>query len=264
MSADNSDMVPILGQAVGVYRERVSPGVLQRHFSRTWFHALPSGVTRNSAIVPDGCSDLIWEGGTLRIAGPDRTAKIERLTPGATVIGLRFQPGALAAWLRVPASELVGARVRLEQFWGSEAQKIGDWVSEGRSVTEVAARLETAMTRRAATMNGEDHLPGTLFRLIEAHEPLDGDLIRRLTAQTGMSERTLRRRSHEIFGYGPKMLDRILRFQRFMQLARADIRTAGLAVIAAEAGYSDQAHLTRETRELAGFTPSAVLAQLNG
>jgi AraC-like DNA-binding protein len=264
MSADICDMTPILGQAVGVYRERVSPGVLQRHFSRTWFHALPSGATRSSAIVPDGCADLIWANGTLRIAGPDRTAKIEKLTPGATVIGLRFQPGALARWLRVPASELIGARVRLEHFWGSEAQSIGDWVSEGRSVTEVAARLETVLAQRASTIDADDSLPGNLFRLIEAHDPLDGDLIRRLMAQTGMSERTLRRRSHEIFGYGPKMLDRILRFQRFMQLARAEVRTAGLAAIAAEAGYSDQAHLTRETRELAGFTPSAMLAQLNG
>jgi AraC-like DNA-binding protein len=259
-----SEFAPILGNAVGAYRERRAPAVLRRHFSLTWFHALPSGVTRSSAIVPDGCSDLIWEGGTLRIAGPDRTAKIERLTPGATVIGLRFQPGALAAWLRVPASELVGARIRLEHFWGGQAKRMADWVSEGRSVTDVAARLETALTERAATIGGNDALPGRLFRLIEAHDPLDGDLIRRLTGETGLSERTLRRRSHEAFGYGPKTLDRILRFQRFMRLARDGTAASGLAVVAAEAGYSDQAHLTRETRELAGFTPSAMLAQLIG
>src|SRR5262245_7144788 len=157
---------PILGQAVGVYRERPAPGPLARHFSRTWFHALPSGAVRQSAIVPDGCSDLIWSNGSLRIAGPDRTAKIEQLSPGATVVGLRFQPGALAAWLRVPASELVGARVRLEHFWGAEARRIADWVSEGRSPTEVAARLETAMARRAAGMKDGDSWAGMVFGLV--------------------------------------------------------------------------------------------------
>jgi len=252
---------PILGQAVGVYRERPAPRPLARHFSRTWFHALPSGVVRRSAIVPDGCSDLIWSGGTLRIAGPDRTAKIEQLPPGATVIGLRFQPGALAAWLGVPASELVGARVRLEHFWGAEARRIGDWVSEGHSPAEVAARLETAMAHRAAGMKDRSEWAAAIFRLVEGRTPFDGQLIDRLVGETGASERTLRRRCHEAFGFGPKTLDRILRFQRFIRLAR-DVGQAGLAGIAFEAGYSDQAHLTRETRELAGFTPASVVAQL--
>jgi AraC-like DNA-binding protein len=252
---------PILGQAVGVYRERPAPGLLARHFSRTWFHALPSGAVRQSAIVPDGCSDLIWSHGSLRIAGPDRTAKIEQLPPGATVVGLRFQPGALAAWLRVPASELVGERVRLEHFWGAEARRIGDWVSEGRSPAEVAARLETAMARRAAGMKDNDGWAGAIFRLVERHTPFDGQLVERLVGETGMAERTLRRRCHEVFGFGPKTLDRILRFQRFLQLAR-DAGPTGLAGIAFEAGYADQAHLTRETRELAGFTPASVVAQL--
>lgn len=69
----------------------------------------------------------------------------------------------------------------------------------------------------------------------------------------GMSERTLRRRFDESFGYGPKTLDRILRCQRFLWLAN---RSAGsTAILAAEAGYSDQAHLIRECRRLTGSTP---------
>jgi AraC-like DNA-binding protein len=87
--------------------------------------------------------------------------------------------------------------------------------------------------------------------------------VKRLTEELGLSERTLRRRSHHAFGYGPKTLDRILRFQRFLRLARLS-GSEGLAGLAAEAGYSDQPHLTRETRELAGFAPSAILAQLAG
>jgi AraC-like DNA-binding protein len=261
MITDLANPGPILGQAVGVYRERTPRAELGRYFTRTWFHALPTGAPRASAIVPDGCADLIWANGSLRIAGPDRTANIERLTSGTTVIGLRFQPGMMPAWLRVPASDLVGARVRLEQFWGSEARRIGDWVSEGRTPAEVAARLETAMTDRAARLPDPDERPASIFRMIEAHDPADGQLIDRLTGETGLGERTLRRRCHELFGYGPKTLDRVLRFQRFLALARS-AATDGLAGIAAEAGYADQAHLTRETRELAGFTPSAVIAQL--
>ena len=73
----------------------------------------------------------------------------------------------------------------------------------------------------------------------------------------GLGERTLRRRFEEAFGYGPKTLDRILRFQRFLTLVR-DPRAPSAAGLAAEAGYADQAHLIRESRRLAGSTPREI------
>jgi hypothetical protein len=52
------------------------------------------------------------------------------------------------------------------------------------------------------------------------------------------------------FGYGPKRLARIQRFQRALALARAG--TAAGADLAAATGYADQAHLCREVHALAG------------
>ncbi len=83
-----------------------------------------------------------------------------------------------------------------------------------------------------------------------------------LRDRLGISERSLRRRCHEAFGYGPKTLDRILRFQRFLRLAAAG-EEAALSGLAAAAGYADQAHLTREVRRLSGLTPAAILGQLD-
>jgi transcriptional regulator GlxA family with amidase domain len=71
-----------------------------------------------------------------------------------------------------------------------------------------------------------------------------------------MSERTLRRRFDESFGYGPKTLDRVLRYQRFLRLAR--LSHGPTEILAAEAGYADQPHLVRESQHLAGYTPLEV------
>jgi AraC-like DNA-binding protein len=68
-----------------------------------------------------------------------------------------------------------------------------------------------------------------------------------------LSERQLRRRFTEEVGYGPKTLQRILRFQRAVAELRSD--RAELAGAAATAGYADQAHLSRESRRLAGLSP---------
>jgi len=76
-----------------------------------------------------------------------------------------------------------------------------------------------------------------------------GATVAETAAQTGMSARMLHRRSLFAFGYGPKMLARILRFQR----ALAGLRSGNSAAqIAAVTGFADQAHLSREVRDLAG------------
>jgi methylphosphotriester-DNA--protein-cysteine methyltransferase len=72
----------------------------------------------------------------------------------------------------------------------------------------------------------------------------------------GIGDRQLRRRFLDAVGYGPKTLERILRFQRFLMLEGDD-----LARLALEAGYADQAHLTRECTRLAGLPPAALLAE---
>ena len=74
----------------------------------------------------------------------------------------------------------------------------------------------------------------------------------------GIGDRQLRRRFLDAVGYGPKTLERILRFQRFLRLAQDD---GDLARLALDAGYADQAHLTRECTRLAGLPPAALLAE---
>ena len=67
------------------------------------------------------------------------------------------------------------------------------------------------------------------------------------------------RRFARAVGYGPATLVRVQRFQRFLGLAERE-PASPLGRLAAEAGYADQAHLTRECRRLSGLSPAALLA----
>jgi AraC-like DNA-binding protein len=263
MLSDLSPSAPTLGQAAAVYAERAIFAPLQQHFACTWFHRVPAERPRSTLVVPDGCMDLLWVSGDLRIAGPDREAQLESISPGSTVVGLRFQPGAASAWLRTPMSEIVAARMPLESFWGAEARRLADWISEGGTPEGIAQRLERALADRSSGIAPPSEMPRGIVRLIDESRHIGAHVVRHLRDELAMSERTLLRRCRETFGYGPKTLDRILRFQRFLRLATARGR-AGMADLAADAGYADQPHLIRETRQLSGLTPSAVLAQLAG
>ena len=79
-----------------------------------------------------------------------------------------------------------------------------------------------------------------------------------VAGEVGLSERQLRRRCHAAAGYGPKTLQRVLRFQRFVRVLDAVADPPDLASAAAYAGYADQAHLTRECAALSGLTPVAL------
>ncbi len=73
----------------------------------------------------------------------------------------------------------------------------------------------------------------------------------------GIGERRLHRRCLDAFGYGPKTLARILRLQRAVRLARDG---TPFATVAATSGYADQAHLSREVKELAGVPLRTLLS----
>ena len=77
-----------------------------------------------------------------------------------------------------------------------------------------------------------------------------------VASEVGLSPRQLRRRCHAAVGHGPKTLQRVLRFRRFVSRIDARPDVLDLAALAAEAGYADQAHLTREYGRFSGLTPA--------
>ncbi len=228
------------------YREHPGTGALAPHFRCAWSNR-PEGRADPFLVLPDGCIDIVWTHGRLTVAGPDRAAvSVKR---AGLVVGLRFQPGRAADWLGIPACDIVDARPDLDAFWGFEARSLADRIGEGRDACDMLARLQAGVLARLSRVGDRAIAAAAIFNRIDRGRPID------------MSARTLRRRCHDWFGYGPKSLDAILRLQRFLALSRRGGQ--GLAMTAVEAGYADQPHLNRETRRLCGLTPRQLLAQLD-
>ena len=245
-----SEAVP--AQATGDFTEMPVAPYLGDVFSAVWVHRLPKEAAPPLVIVPDGTIDLQWINGTFRIAGPDREPQTEHLPQTAVVIGFRFHPGAAAAWLGMPATEIAGQRLALEELWGRKARRMNGEVGSPEA-PDLLAALQVAIGRANSEAPPADQTMRAAYELIEAGSPSGAPLVPWLGRALAMSERTLRRRFDESFGYGPKTLDRILRYQRYLRMSRRG--KASSAMLAAEAGYADQAHLVRESRRLTGMTP---------
>ncbi|MGO4484370.1 AraC-like DNA-binding protein [Rhizobium pisi] len=253
MASGKRKETAMLAASAGRYRQFAPPPALRCHFSRLWSHTLRDGPPAKVAIVPDGYCDLLWIGGRLVVAGPDRTAAFPVIRPGTTVIGARFAPGAAASWLKTPLSALVGLSVPLADIGRKDTAEFEARLQDCPDLA-AAAMLFARLLEEAA---GDEEAPARDAAVIFAV----ADRGRQISGLLGISERQLRRRCHHHFGYGAKTLERIRRFQRFLDLCRSS-DTMPLACLALEAGFADQPHMTREVGELSTLTPAVILDQL--
>ena len=194
-----------------------------------------------------------------RLLGPLTAWTYEEIPAGGTVVGVRLRPGVVGGLAGMPADELVDRDIAGTDLW-----------SEPAHLTD---RLGDAATPRVAL----DRLQSFVARSVGEPDPLVTEAVRNLMPWRGsgtaalpallsISERQLRRRCRAAVGVGPKELHRILRFQVFIARVQASIAEQGAAGVdlarwAVEAGYHDQAHLSRECRRLLGATPGEFLAQ---
>jgi len=205
---------------------------------------------RSEPVLPDACVDVVWiDDHKLLVAGPATGPNTSEIPAGASVMGVRFRVGAAGAALGLPARELLDATVPLEDVWGREARYIAERIAAAHAPATQLTVLANEVRNRL------DAMPD---RLVRAAAGVAQAPVERLADDLGIGERQLRRRFVTAVGYGPKTLQRVLRFQRFLELARRG--GSDLAALAFEAGYADQAHLTRETRRLSGLTPAQLLA----
>jgi transcriptional regulator GlxA family with amidase domain len=167
-------------------------------------------------------------------------------------VGVRLRVGAAGCALGLPARELLDLSVGLEEIWGAAGAELAERLAAAPGAAAALAVLTAAVARRVPERGGLD----PVVRAAALHVARPGVAVETLGSAVGLGERQLRRRFADAVGYGPKTLQRVLRFQRFLAIAQRD---GDLASVALEAGYADQAHLTRECRRLAGLPPAALL-----
>jgi AraC-like DNA-binding protein len=235
------------------YAEWAPPPALREMVACLWAAVVPEDADRKALVLPDACSDLIWQQGAgVQVAGPD-TGPVTTISPAGTVmVGVRFRPTAGGPALGVPLSELRDLRVDLADLLPAAARALPATLHPG-----VAAE-------RARTVVGLLVADGDLDQAVTRAAALLGNpaaRVEQVADEVGLSMRQLRRRFHAAVGYGPKTLQRVYRFQRFVRELDASGGSFDLALAAADAGYADQSHLTRECVELSGLTPAALACQ---
>ena len=222
-----------------IYREREPP--------REWRHAVACvweqrvEAERVQRVVPDGHADLlVHDSGVVEVVGVQDRVALPVLGAGTRLFGVRLRPAAVAAAFRTAASSLVNRTVAAEDVVG------------GR----LARRLPTQAGLTACIWSIETDARATHALRLLATQTV-AEVADRMSVTTRQLQRVLRAE----VGLTTKTYQRVARLQRFLRDADAG---RAIAAAGADAGYADQAHLTREVRRLTGLTPARLVAERRG
>jgi len=192
-----------------------------------------------------------WTRGVIH--GPQSRYYIAGPKPSGVVVGASFRVGMAAGVLGVPLDELHDRHVSIEELWGYRGLELHDRLASMREPMDICRALEAeliARIRRPLLIH-----PAVAFALRAGRPDAVSPRVDEIQRRTGYSPRHFIELFHSTVGLTPKHFYRVQRFSS--ALTRLAAGGARLADVASMSGYADQAHFSREFRELAGVAPSA-------
>lgn len=246
-------------------RASVSPelGELARRF---WIPVwdVPEGRDSVQRVLQYPVCLLVVSDGYARFHGVVSGLSHTMLTGRGWAVGLMFQPAAGHLLTGEPVRRMTDRWVELSTLPTLDGAGLTRRVRAAMdpdprdpdAQAEARAHVEDAL-RSLLPVDEEGRLVNAVVEEVETSP----ELLRvdELCARFDMAERTLQRLLHKRIGLGPKWLIRRRRLQEAADRLRD--AEAGLASIAAELGYADQAHFTRDFRKATGLTPGEFAAR---
>jgi AraC-like DNA-binding protein len=199
---------------------------------------------------------LVFEEPEPTVYGVQRGVFERQLEGRGMVHGVKFRPGAFRPLLGGPVLDLVDRTVPAADLFGPAVIEVQRPLLGGTEVRQVAemARIAEDFLRdllpEPDLVAGE--VAGIVARITDAPSLFRVD---DLAAELGLSMRSLQRLFAEYVGASPKW---VLRRARLHEAAARAEQEDGMdwAALAADLGYSDQAHLTRDFTAAVGVPPA--------
>src|SRR5215210_6165951 len=193
-----------------MYREYPAPAPLAPFVECFWRRDLLDGGGEGGGVVlPDGRVDLVWIAGREPlIAGPQTRFLPRPLAPPFVAFGARFHPSVGPPLLGVPAHEIIDRHVPLAAIETARATELLKRLPKLAEPADLRPMVAGALTEWLVAADTPDPVVREATRLLDAAEARVAWVARNV----GLSERELLRRFRASVGYGPKTLQRVLRF----------------------------------------------------
>lgn len=221
------------------------------------------GRSSRQEIVAYPALNLVVDAGAVTLSGATTRASYRDLRGSGWAVGALLRPAAVAALIDEPVTLVDGER-RLDEDGGAAglrdavtaAMVPGDGHRE-RAVEAFSCWLEDRVAPIDASAR---HANAIMDVLMGDDAALTAE---EAAARLAVSVRTLQRMTQRHVGLSPTAMIRRRRLQEAAQRVREN-PLIDLASIAAELGYADHAHLTRDFRAVLGIAPRTYRSMAKG
>lgn len=230
------------------YREHVIARELAGHVRAVWSS---DDHADGYWVLPDGCIDLLYESTSARlfVVGTMTRALHVTARKPSSFVGVRFAPGGAVPFLGDRADTLTDRMEDADLVLGGAAKSLRERLAGIHDSGAIRASMTAFLSaREVAPVERRVAHAAARWR----HDP--SLQVEAVASDLGLSRQYLRRLFVAHTGTSPKAFARMARLERAAALFT---RAESLAEVAAEAGYADQAHMSRELRAIVGLTPSA-------
>ena len=225
-------------------------------------------------ILPHPHVNLAFEASGAGIFGVDRRLFTREISGLGQAFGVRFLAGGFRPFWQAPISQLTDRVVPAARLFGPRAEKTrqaimcasGGWAGSadiwGAWVEADARMIGYAEALLCSALPERDRLANQVAALV-SRITTDPRLRRvdELSAASGMTARTLQRLFADYVGVSPKWVMRRARLHEAAERADSG-EPVDWAELAADLGYADQAHLTRDFTATIGISPTRYTAPL--
>ncbi len=226
--------------------------LVEVHWIVTWDRRGQAPLRRE--MLPDPSVNLAIEPAGRLLYGVGSGHGVRVLEGRGMVVGTKFRPGGFSGLAPGPVSELTGRVLTLPEAFGAAGEELDRSLL---AAVDIAAAIDAVTDFVRRRRPAPDPGRGLAIEIASAMRDAGPESnVGRLAGDFAISPRTMQRLFARHIGATPKQVLQRYRRQRAVDL----IGDAGqsLAGIAAELGYADQAHLTRDFRATLGRGPSVL------
>lgn len=248
-----------------IRRSSVSPdlaSLARRFWIPVW--AVPPGQSSPQSVLQYPVCLIVVSNTYARFYGVSSGLSRTVLEGRGWAVGLMLAPAAGYLLTAQPVRRMTDHHVDLSTVIGLggaeltlRVREVMDDDPNSPAAQELAREAVEDALRPRLPVDAEGELVNAVVELVETSP----DLVRvdDLCERFDISERTLQRLLHKRIGLSPKWLIRRRRLQEGADRLRES--DADLSTVAAELGYADQAHFTRDFRMATGITPGRFAAR---
>lgn len=169
------------------------------------------------------------------------------------LMGVRFKPGGLGAFLSLPLHEISNQTIEFKLAFGAAGAELENRLFDATNDPSKRIMLLDEFFLRRLVLTSPFEFARFVAQYIESS--FGSVRMKAVSSEVGYSIRTVDRTFRDCFGLSPKFYARVIRFQRAIKILSGD-GAVDLAAIALDCGYYDQSHFNREFSDFAGQPPT--------